>query len=72
MFLVKATAAAANAANSAEHIPKVERAYIYGGFGYRGLENQEIVLQASMANYGKTPGFIETIEVGSATVGAVP
>jgi hypothetical protein len=64
------SALAARAA--AEHIPRVERAYIYGGFGphsggrrYATDENGNdfIVASVTMANYGKTPGFIKTIRV---------
>jgi hypothetical protein len=56
---------------AAEHIPHVERAYIFGGIGIPGRRpiviNGRIVgirIQFGMANYGKTPGFIECILVG--------
>jgi hypothetical protein len=62
---------------AAEHIPRVERAYIYGGFGPQGWRRlcpcgQFILVNVTMANYGKTPGFLKYIEVGTARVGTLP
>jgi hypothetical protein len=46
-----------------------ERAFIHGGVhpGGRTLvcDDQKIRVQFSMANYGKTPGFIKSVKVGS-------
>jgi hypothetical protein len=55
---------------AAEHIPRAERAYIYGGVGFKylvGCDDLDVRLGVnfSMANYGKTPGFITRIEVGT-------
>jgi hypothetical protein len=47
---------------AAEHIPRVERAYIYGGANYRLTEQgQPISLVVKVNNFGKTPAFIGTI-----------
>jgi hypothetical protein len=52
---------------SADHIPLVERAYVFGGPGLRGVDpdtgRQTIVL--TIGNYGGTPAFLETIEWGT-------
>jgi len=54
---------------AAEHIPRVERAFIHGGVhpGGRTLicGGKKIRVRFSMANYGKTPGFIKSVKVGS-------
>jgi hypothetical protein len=62
---------------TAEHIPRIERAYIYGGFGGRlavpdGQGGFNIATAVSMANYGKTPGFIRFIEYGSCHLNDLP
>jgi hypothetical protein len=58
---------------AAKHIPRVERAYIYGGFGARGYGfaadgSWVIGARATMANYGKTPGFIRRVAIGVAPI----
>ena len=70
--------AAHAARDAAEHIPRVERAYIYGGIGpqqnnrrfdrARGL----ITVGVTLANYGKTPAFVHYIEVGLARLDELP
>jgi len=46
----------------AEHIPRVERAYIYGGANYRVTEQgRPVSLFVKVNNFGKTPAFIGTI-----------
>ncbi len=54
---------------AAEHIPIVERAFIHGGVHPDGrslvCDEQKIRVRFSVANYGKTPGFIKSIKVGS-------
>jgi hypothetical protein len=61
------TALAAKAA--AEHIPRVERAFIHGGVHPDGrtlvCNDERIRVRFSMANYGKTPGFIKCVKIGS-------
>jgi hypothetical protein len=62
---------------AADHIPTVERAYIYGGFGARGYGfaadgSWLIFAVATMANYGKTPGFIRRIAIGHGPVDSLP
>jgi hypothetical protein len=62
---------------TAKHIPRAERAYIYGGFGGRGVSNSDdlearIQAQVTMANYGRTPGFIKYIEVGTGHIDDLP
>jgi hypothetical protein len=68
-----ATRDAARAAKvAADHIPNVERAVIYGGIKFGNVITEDdtryIVITVSMANYGKTPGFIQHIETGSAAL----
>jgi hypothetical protein len=74
----KAIAPAQQAADAAkvaaEHIPTVERAFIHGGVHPNGRsvvldEGRKpigIKVKFSMANYGKTPGFITLVKIGSA------
>jgi hypothetical protein len=50
---------------AAEHIPTTERAYIFGGPGI--LENDsegQFFVGVTMANYGKTPGFLKKVSWG--------
>jgi hypothetical protein len=73
-FLIRtdktARLAADAARKSAEHIPRAERAYIFGGIKFwdpvdRNKDGIRCVkINISMANYGKTPGFIRHIETG--------
>jgi hypothetical protein len=56
---------------TAAHIPTVERAFIHGGVHPDGRsvvrDGEKIVsirVRFSMANYGKTPGFIKSVKVG--------
>jgi hypothetical protein len=64
---------AADAAKiAAEHIPTVERAFIHGGVHPNGrsvIRDEAgkpigIKVKFSMANYGKTPGFITSVKIG--------
>jgi hypothetical protein len=81
-YLAYATWVAARAAKmAAEHIPRLERAYIYGGFGPQHggrrhrLEpdlSETILAAVTMANYGKTPGFVTTIKVGTCKLSELP
>jgi hypothetical protein len=71
--------AAVAAMRAAEHIPTVERAFIFGGIGKGGRKvikkNGKIVgmrISFSMANYGKTPGFIKYMKVGSGKLSELP
>jgi hypothetical protein len=62
---------------ASEHIPRVERAYIYGGFGRRQLllnsnGGFDVLSRVTMANYGRTPGFIRYIEVGWCKLSELP
>jgi hypothetical protein len=55
---------------STEHSTRIsERAYIYGGIKFCKLIEKEgvryVEITISMANYGKTAGFIKHIETGS-------
>jgi hypothetical protein len=65
--LVPAQQAAEAAREAAEHIPIVERAYIYGGANYQGpiIDNRTQIesLLLKINNYGKTPAFIGTVAV---------
>jgi hypothetical protein len=67
---------AANAAKaSADHIIRVERAYIYGGFGPQGDRHKDgdnIRAFVTLANYGRTPGFVKRVEVGSGRLSELP
>lgn len=82
IFLWRATRDAAIAGKTAaEHIPRVERAYIYGGFGPQGDGRrykidedlrEYIATAVTMANYGKTPGFVKTISVGNCKLSELP
>jgi hypothetical protein len=77
IFLWISTRDAAYAAKAAaDHISNVERAVIYGGvkFGELIVENgiRCVKITISMANYGKTPGFIRHIETGSSELNALP
>ncbi len=82
LMLWEATKTAARAAQaSSEHIPRAERAYIYGGFGPQHGGRRLILLEdgskcfelsVTMANYGRTPGFIKFIQVGKAKLGELP
>ena len=68
---------AANAARkSAEHIPIVERAFIHGGVHPNGREaindGRNIEIKFSLANYGKTPGFIRYMKFGSCKLEDLP
>jgi hypothetical protein len=59
---VQATRDAAHAAKfSADHIPRVERAYIYGGTNYFRSASNELKLMVKINNFGKTPAFIGTV-----------
>jgi hypothetical protein len=61
--------AALAAKAAAEHIPRAERAFIHGGVHPDGRtlvgDGKKIRVRFSMANYGKTPGFIKSVKVGS-------
>jgi hypothetical protein len=64
--------AAVAAMLAAQHITIVERAFIHGGVHPDGrilaFEGDKIVgirVKFSMANYGKTPGFIKSVRIGS-------
>ncbi len=51
---------------AAEHIPRTERAYVFGGpgIGPQGRPNGKVVIGITMANYGKTPAFLKKISWG--------
>jgi hypothetical protein len=67
IFLWWSTRKAAIAAQgAAEHIPRVERAYIYGGANFQGPPTGDgrvriDSLLVKINNYGKTPAFIGTV-----------
>jgi hypothetical protein len=76
-FLGLATFIAAMAAKAAaDHIPNVERAFIHGGVHPKGRAaingRRDIRIRFSMANYGKTPGFIKYIKFGSCKLEDLP
>jgi hypothetical protein len=67
----------ANAARkSAEHIPIVERAFIHGGVHPNGCkainDGRDIEIKFSLANYGKTPGFIRYMKFGNCKLEDLP
>jgi len=69
--------AANAAAKSADHVATAERPYIFGGFGRRRYEiepdlSEFFVATVTMANYGRTPGFLKRIEVGTGKLGNLP
>jgi hypothetical protein len=54
---------------TAKHIPRAERAYIYGGVGIKLLIARDdldvdLGVEITLANYGRTPGFVKRIEWG--------
>ena len=65
------TGTVANATKAAaEHIPRVERAYVSGGAGFPtqklpagGTQIDFSKLQVTINNYGKTPAFIGTVAI---------
>lgn len=59
---------------TAEHIPIVERAYVYGGFGSRAADPARglITVAVTLANYGKTPAFVTKVELGFARAEELP
>ena len=79
MVLAISTRSAAKAAKAAaDHIPTVERAFVYGGVHPRGRWRETrggedvIVVRFSMANYGKTPGLLTSIKFGSCKLADLP
>jgi hypothetical protein len=52
---------------AAEHIPKVERAYIFGGAGHPVINDvaDATRLVVTINNYGKTPAFVGTVAIGT-------
>ena len=79
---MKSTIAAAQKAadaaeQSANHVSRAERPYIFGGFGKREVATEEdrgeyIAAVVTMANYGRTPGVLKTIKVGTAKLSELP
>jgi hypothetical protein len=64
MFLWSATKAAAVAGKvAAEHIPKVERAYLTGGGGLQTEPDHSISFHLDIQNYGKTPAKLTAYAV---------
>lgn len=66
---IAARRAAIAARKSAEHIPKVERAYLSGGgtgrvFGPEGSDNPAALFEFQVNNFGKTPGELREIRYG--------
>jgi hypothetical protein len=65
---------------TAKHIPRAERAYIYGGVGIKFLVARDdfdvdLGVEITLANYGRTPGFVKHIRWGVgdlATISGVP
>jgi hypothetical protein len=73
IFLWWSTRQAAFAAKAAaEHIPRVERAYIRGGTGQQRPVDDGVQLFVTMNNYGKTPAFVGTITVSICPEAALP
>lgn len=67
---LKVTASAATAAKvAAEHVPRVERAYIAPGANF--VQGQNLVVFV-MNNYGKTPAFIGTVTLRVAPEADLP
>jgi hypothetical protein len=62
---IAARRSAIAARKSAEHIPRVERAYIRGGTGWQRRIDAGAQMFVTMNNYGKTPAFIGTITVST-------
>jgi hypothetical protein len=74
-WTLKATEIAANAAkDAAEHIPRIERAYLFGGpaeYGTTITDNlEQVTIVISVQNYGKTPGVL--IETYGEIVSEIP
>jgi hypothetical protein len=61
LWIVTRTAAKAAKA-AAEVLPMTERAYVFGGPGFRiAGEDGHPIVRYTIGNYGKTPAFLETI-----------
>ena len=75
--MAAAQKAADAAGKPANHVSSAERPYIFGGFGKREVGTEEdrgeyIAAVVTMANYGRTPGVLKTIKVGTAKLSELP